>query len=96
MAKNQLPSVDTIKPGQETFVKPGETIEPAFTTDYQPNGNPEGFVPRRVDVKLTRAQAVILRDKLRHLQDSGAKTADGRFVANRTQAVQWIIENEVK
>jgi hypothetical protein len=94
MAK--LPSVETIKPGTETFVKPGETIEPVFTTDYQPNGSPDGFVPRRVEARLTRAQAVILRDKLRRLQDSGAQTADGRFVSNRAQAMQWIIENEVK
>jgi hypothetical protein len=54
-----------------------------------------GYVPRNVDVKMTRAQARILQDKLRALQDSGAQTADGRFVANRAQAVRWIIENEV-
>jgi hypothetical protein len=91
MAKNQLPSVDVVETKTAT-----PTAPPAFTIDAQAAGQVEGFVPRRVDVKLTRAQAVILRDKLRHLQDSGAKTADGRFVANRTQAVQWIIENEVK
>jgi hypothetical protein len=90
------PSVDTIRPGTETFVKRGETIQPAFTTDYQPNGSHEGYVPRRVEARLTRAQGAILRDKLRRLQDSGAKTADGRFVSNRAQAMQWIIENEVK
>lgn len=55
----------------------------------------EGYVPRRVDVKMTRAQAVILRDKLRLLQDSGATTVDGRFITSRTQAIQWILENEV-
>jgi hypothetical protein len=91
MAK--LPSVETIKPGTETFVKPGETIQPAFTTDYQPNGSHEGYVSRRVDVKMTRTQAGILRDKLRTLQDSGAKTADGRFVDNKADAVRWILEN---
>jgi hypothetical protein len=91
MAK--LPSVETIKPGAETFVKTGETIEPVFTTDYQPNGIHEGYVSRRVDVKMTRTQAGILRDKLRTLQDSGAKTADGRFVDNKADAVRWILEN---
>jgi hypothetical protein len=55
----------------------------------------EGYIPRNVDVRMTRAQARILRDKLRALQDAGAKTADGRFVDNRAQAVRWIIENEV-
>ena len=88
MAKNGLPSVDVV---ETKTVMP--TAPPAFTTDQRTIEQIEGYVSRRVDVKLTRAQAVILRDKLRHLQDSGAKTADGRFVANRTQAVQWIIES---
>ena len=91
MAKNGLPSVDVVETKTAMAATP-----PAFTTDQRAIEQIEGYVSRRVDVKLTRAQAVILRDKLRHLQDSGAKTADGRFVANRTQAVQWIIENEVK
>ena len=55
----------------------------------------EGYIPRNVDVRMTRAQARILRDKLRTLEDSGAKTADGKPVNNRAQAVRWIIENEV-
>lgn len=91
MAKNQLPSVDVVETKTAAIA-----VQPVFVIDQQTTGQVEGFVPRRVDVKLTRAQAVILRDKLRHLQDSGAKTADGRFVANRTQAVQWLIENEGK
>ena len=88
MAKNGLPSVDVVETKTAMATTP-----PAFTTDQRTIEQIEGYVSRRVDVKLTRAQAVILRDKLRHLQDSGAKTADGRFVANRTQAVQWILEN---
>jgi hypothetical protein len=91
--KSALPSVDDYK--GPTVPKPTELPPPP------PSGIPEigaayptdGYVPRRVDVKLTRAQAVKLRDKLRLLQDTGAQTADGRFVSNRTQAVQWIIEN---
>lgn len=81
--KSVLPSVDDHK--GPTVPKPTELPPPPQPT--------EGYVPRRVDVKLTRAQAVKLRDKLRLLQDTGAQTADGRFVSNRTQAVQWIIEN---
>jgi hypothetical protein len=53
------------------------------------------FLLRNVDVRMSRAQAKILRDKLRELQDSGAKTADGKPVNNRAQAVRWILENEV-
>jgi hypothetical protein len=55
----------------------------------------EGYIPRNVDVRMSRAQAKILRDKLRMLEDSGAKTADGKPVNNRAQAVRWIIENLV-
>jgi hypothetical protein len=44
---------------------------------------------------MSRAQARILRDKLRTLEDSGAKTADGKPVNNRAQAVRWILENIV-
>jgi hypothetical protein len=56
----------------------------------------EGYIPRNVDVRMSRDQARILRDKLRSLQDSGATTADGKPVDNRAQAVRWIIENEVQ
>jgi hypothetical protein len=88
MAKSNLPSVDDYK--GPTVTKPTE-IQPPL-----PNGEPhEGYIPRNVDVRMTRAQARILRDKLRALQDAGAKTADGRFVDNRAQAVRWILENEV-
>lgn len=54
-----------------------------------------GYIPRNVDVRMTLRQATVLRDKLRQLQDVGAKTADGRYVTNRAQAVRWILENEV-
>ncbi len=53
----------------------------------------EGYIPRNVDVRMTRAQAARLRDKLRELQDSNARTANGKPVDNRAQAVRWIIEN---
>jgi len=89
MAKQStLPSVDT-----------GSAI-PASQPPRQAKPLPEppvaeGYIPRNVDVRMTRAQAKILRDKLRSLQDSGARTADGRYVTNRAQAVRWILENEV-
>jgi hypothetical protein len=96
MAKSNLPSVDDAKTAvdsirqdvqlQEQIAKSTVAIEVAAS---------EGYIPRNVDVRMTRAQARILRDKLRALQDAGAKTADGRFVDNRAQAVRWILENEV-
>ena len=91
MAKNELPSVDGNSANPPERLKPGVvvTLEPGITIET------EGYIPRNVDVRMTRAQARILRDKLRALQDAGAKTADGRFVDNRAQAVRWIIENEV-
>jgi len=93
MAKQSLPSVD-MKPldppaisdeMKEVHQRVGEAIAAEVM----------GYVSRRVDVKLSRAAAIKLRDKTRQLQDSGAKTADGRFVTNKTQAIQWIFENEV-
>lgn len=88
MAKSSLPGVD------ETDLAP--KID-HLVTEQEPTkeDQDEGYIPRNVDVRMNRAQARILRDKLRTLQDSGAKTADGRFVVNRAQAVRWIIENEV-
>jgi hypothetical protein len=56
----------------------------------------EGYIPRNVDVRMTKVQARILKDKQRQLQDSGATTADGKPVDNRAQTVRWIIENLVK
>ena len=88
MAKQSLPSVDDYK--GPTVSKPAELPTPPPS-----ESSIEGYVSRRVDVKLSRAAAIKLRDKTRQLQDSGAKTADGRYVTNRTQAMQWIMENEV-
>ena len=88
MAKNSLPSVDDYK--GPTVTKPVELPTPPPNAEAT-----EGYIPRNVDVRMTRAQARILRDKLRKLQDDGATTADGKFVNNRAQAVRWILENEV-
>jgi len=89
MAKNSLPSVDDVPKSnnQIALQQVGES--------YREHVASEGYVSRRVDVKLSRDAALKLRDKTRQLQDTGAKTADGRFVTNKTQAIQWIFENEV-
>ena len=86
MAK-PLPRID----GTETIQQPRPAV--AAKLDNPPAS--EGYIPRNVDVRMSRAQARILRDKLRTLEDSGAKTADGKPVNNRAQAVRWIIENLV-
>ena len=86
MAK-PLPRID----GTEVVQK----LQPQVAAKLETPPASEGYIPRNVDVRMTRAQARILRDKLRTLQDSGAKTADGKPVNNRAQAVRWIIENEV-
>jgi hypothetical protein len=96
MAKNSLPSVDDAKSAADSIRRDVELKEEvAKETIAIDIAATEGYIPRNVDVKMTRAQARILRDKLRALQDAGAKTADGKFVDNRAQAVRWIIENEV-
>jgi hypothetical protein len=86
MAK-PLPRIDGEQPRQQEL----QTV--ATKLDNPPAS--EGYIPRNVDVRMSRAQARILRDKLRTLEDSGAKTADGKPVNNRAQAVRWIIENLV-
>ena len=87
MAK-PLPRIDgTSEPVQQQFT------EPARKQEHAPIA--EGYLPRRVDVKMPRHHAKILRDKLRQLQDTGARLMDGPIVSDRTKAVLWIIENEV-
>ncbi len=90
MAKSNLPSVD------DKQTDPIEAIAKGMGLVSEPvkSVETEGYIPRNVDVRMTRAQARILRDKLRKLQDAGATTADGKFVNNRAQAVRWILENE--
>ena len=87
MAKSSLPRIDGEQPRQQE-------LQPVATKLENPPAS-EGYIPRNVDVRMTRTQARILRDKLRSLQDSGARTADGKPVDNRAQAVRWIIENLV-
>jgi hypothetical protein len=87
MAKHSLPRIDGTAPQQQTRQE-----QPAASV-VQSVPASEGYIPRNVDVRMNRTQAKILRDKLRQLQDAGARTADGRHVDNRAQAVRWIIEN---
>ena len=85
-----LPSID--EPKQQAKSKSKPKPQPK-KTEAAPLS--EGYIPRNVDVRMNRQQATILRDKMRLLQDVGAKTADGKYVTNRAQVVRWILENEV-
>jgi hypothetical protein len=89
MAKSNLPSVEGIEQRPTLARQP---ISPGENRD-EPKPTIEGYASRKVDAKLTHRQAVKLRDIQRYLQDSGAKLIDGSFVANRTKAIQFLIES---
>lgn len=88
MAKGALPRIDDA---------PARQQEPQHAKERKMQHAPivEGFLPRRVDVKMSRQHATILRDKLRKLQDVGARLKDGTIVSDKTKAILWILENEV-
>lgn len=89
-----LPSVDAPNQKQKE-PRRQQSVLPVSKPEPQQEPIAEGYLPRRVDVKLSRKHAAILRDKLRTLEDAGAKLEDGTFVSDRTKAVLWILENEV-
>ena len=74
-------------------MKPQQKQQPLSN---EPLPTAEGYLRRRVDVKLSRKHAVILRDKQRQLEDSGARLEDGTKVSDRTKAVLWMLENQAK
>jgi len=91
MAKNNLPSVNDFYKGP-TVDKPTELPPPPEAA--------EGYlskhmidIGRRADTKLTRDQAMELRAKLRHLQDSNRTLADGSPIRSKSDAIRWMIEN---
>jgi len=75
-----------VHPGVNQSIDEPVVIDPVLT---------HGYVRRRVDVKMPYAYAMILHEKLRRLQDTGARLADGTEVSDHTKAVLWILENEV-
>ncbi len=93
MSMATLPSVD----GRTKAAKQAEPVQQTGQDKTEPAKPYEGYLSRNVDVRrMTKRQAEVLHAKLRHLQDIGAKTADGQFVVNKSQAIRWILENEVK
>jgi len=90
MAKQLLPSVDDVPTVKQSQVQ--QRAEPVAAAA----AIVEGYMARRVDVKLPLKHRMILHKKLRKLQDSGAKLQDGTEVSDKTKAVLWILENEVE
>ena len=98
MSTMTLPSVDATPPKQKR--NPVQPVQPPVEPERSPPKDEDNYQMSmaafvRVDVKLPIAHRVILRDKLRKLQDSGAKLQDGTDVTDKTKAVLWILENEV-
>lgn len=53
----------------------------------------EGYFSNRVDVKLTAAHQSTLKALLFGLQSKFATLANGKEVANASDAIKWILEN---
>ena len=85
MAKGQLPRIDEAPVKQE---QPQQQ-----ETRQEPDVETPGYVPRAVDVKMNREQAIRFKGIARMLEDSGASLANGAPVTNRRRAVLWMIEN---
>jgi hypothetical protein len=91
MAKQNLPQIGDPAPKRPSTVKQ----EPQ-TVSVTEQPEDIGFVPRRLDVRLSRKHAIVLKQKQRQLEDAGAKLDDGTEVSDRTKTLIWILENEVK
>jgi hypothetical protein len=90
MAKQNLPKIGDEYPKRPDTAK--HEPQPLAVTE-QPEDI--GFVPRRLDVRLSRKHAMVLKKKQRQLEDAGAKLDDGTEVSDRTKTLIWILENEV-
>ena len=88
MAKQNLPKIGDEYPKRPDTAK----HEPNTMSVMAPIG--EGHLSRTIDAgRLTTQQAINLRAMLRHLEDSGESTANGKPVTNKSQAVRWMLEN---
>lgn len=98
MAKSKLPSVDDVETVAETI----ESHEPVLVEHAGPvvtDQEGSGYISRhmvdiskRADTKLTTAQALALRNKIRQLQDRSATLNDGSRVETKSDAIRWMIE----
>ena len=87
--QNTLPTID----GTAPVTQPARQEPPVPSQAETPIA--ESYMARRVDVKLPLLHRRILRDKMRILQDAGARLQDGTEVTDKTKTVLWILENEV-
>jgi len=92
MAKNNLPSVDYVKPNQIVSLSEGETIKPTASQDGYLSTNMVD-INKRADTKLTRDQALELRAKMRQMQDEDRTLKDGSRINSKSDAIRWMIEN---
>jgi hypothetical protein len=96
---NQLPTINKATQAAEQVVaKPPRKIDPpkldCVTIDLPMMDQVfEGYFSNRVDVKLTGAHQAVLKSLLFGLQSKFAKLANGKQVANASDAIKWILEN---
>ena len=52
----------------------------------------EGYLRRRVDLRLDSQQALVLKQVLMGLESTDAKLKNGRYVNSHGSALQWLLE----
>ena len=91
MAKSNLPSVDKSSADWSQPESPIESVQKAVEIAI----DSVGYVPRQIDVRMSRSQAEKFKAIQRKLEDAGATLKDGSPVNNRRRAVLWMIENHI-
>lgn len=86
-----LPSVDSTPQQKQKQQRPLNSV--AQPPEREIADEQIGYVRRRVDVKMPHKYAMILHNKLRQLQDVGARLSDGQKISDHTKAFLWILEN---
>lgn len=96
---SQLPTINkAMQSADQVVTKPPRKIDPpkldCVTIELPMMSQVfEGYFSNRVDVKLTSAQQAVLKSLLFGLQSKFAKLANGKDVANASDAIKWILEN---
>lgn len=90
MAK-PLPRID----GTETTQQPKPVEQKAVTIEAGPRDNYQLQLAafKNVNANLPRDHQILMRDTLRHLQDTGESLNDGTEVTDKTKVVLWLLEN---
>ena len=95
--KMTLPSVDGPSPQPPTnqFAETKKQVEQKIMESHGVPAEIMGYVPRQIDVRMSRSQAEKFKAIQRELEDAGATLKDGSPVNNRRRAVLWMIENYI-